>query len=668
MSLRLVVLSFFWIANVSASIAQYVEADFLHGVHFPADQNANGGVAAAPVRTDVEDLFADSGVSPAIAGDGSGWILDFTATDVDDANSPFYQWTWQGGVFGATNKTANGYMAYSFRRATQGGKRHSPIVRVQPAYGRNVPYSTSFGAGGVSDPYTTANYASDVAAVHNLIKNDAKYFVIGNEVNIRLGIENNRVTTVSAPNSYQTQWDPTPEQYADCYMAVRDALAANATGAAGTPVALMQAPSPGIGDTNLAAGAVSWYDGVEFLWRQALRVNSVDPAKVGGFALHSYAEPGGPDSGNEGFFDAIREQLCVTGQLGQGGKPVFVTEFNKDMPDVANQNIGVSFVKRAYQTMNDWNTTTAAGIFTGLGNQKIRGTAWFLYPETGSSNVLDGFNRQSLAYWKTRTSPPAPDASNNIWYAFKSVAGLRYARGASGGGGTWPVAALWWGDDFNGTSLDTSPALPDWYAASSNGGAISQTGGALRFTGGASSQFGEGSVRTRGYVFGDFALDTKFVITDANRTTGAAAEANFDVRLREGSRGYSITFFTTPSSVNSGRIILRRTNVWSQIGSYNQVVSGGINSGDVFQIKAVADGANLSILIYKNGSASPVVNWTINDPPASGLTPNGGQSVGWVRMGTYGLKQVDVDYINMGGKQWNFVTTAGIEPEIWSLY
>lgn len=199
--------------------AQYVETDHLIGVHFFADQNANGGVAANPIYTDVERLLGDTGGpegSTTFNGDGGGWLLDFVATDVDAANSPFYQWAWQGGAFGATDKTAPGYMTYAFRRATQGGKRHSPIVRIQPAYGRNVPYDAArWGLPGPGDPYTVMNFASDCRLVANLLKDTARYYVLGNEVNFTS--ENGRFSGVNGGlNEYNNHWSPTPEQYATC--------------------------------------------------------------------------------------------------------------------------------------------------------------------------------------------------------------------------------------------------------------------------------------------------------------------------------------------------------------------------------------------------------------------------------------------------------------------
>jgi hypothetical protein len=615
----------------------YVETNHLVGVHFASDQNSTGGVAAQPLYTDLERMLGDSGGpedSTNIVGDGGAWDLEVAVVDVNDANAPFYQWAWQGGVFGGTDKTQPGYMYYHIRRATQGGKNHTPIVRIQPAYGRNVPHP--------SDPYTNANYAADSKACASLMKDLVRYYVVGNEVNLASG-ENYRFTSVDGSgNHYNTAWSPTPEDYADTYIAVRDGLASATIGSAGAPVALMQAVSPG------SAGTDRSYDGNEFLYRMIKRVNSVDPNKIQGFALHGYAEPGGPDYGTEGFWDSIREQLCIIQQLGHGNKPVFITEFNKHMPNATEHQVAINFIKRAYATIYDWNTGTG-GTIPGVSNTNIVGTNWFVFPSSGP-NLGDGWNVYSLQYWKSITA--SPNANNNVWSAFQQVATgtttntlspFRYPRGKYGGGASWPANSLWWKDDFNGNALDTAPILPDWYPSAGSGGSYSVAGGKVNFFGNG-NQFGNADVRTGGYAFGDFAMDIKFTFANAAKAATNSPEANFDIRLRENSSGYSLTFFSTPSPTNSGHIVLRRTGLWTTIGAFDVAVPGGINTGDTFEVQAVADGDNLNIKAYKNGSASPVMNWNVNDPT--------GQKAGGVRFGTYAINQVDVDYFAMGGKNW----------------
>ncbi len=627
----------------TVSAAQYVETNKLVGLHFFSDQNANGGLAAAPVYTDAEAVLGDTGGpvgSTNIAGNGGGWLLDFVATDTDSTSAPFWNWAWQGGAFGPTNKTADGYMSYSFRRATQGGKKNTPIVRIHPQYGRNVPHP--------SDPYTNANFASDAKAVAQLMKDTARYYVIGNEVNIR--DENHRYTRDDGSlKLYDTLWEPTPEQYADCYMAVRDQIITITTGSAGRPIPLMQPVSPS------QAGGVVFMDGNEFLWRQIKRVNSVDPSKVEGFAIHSYAEPGGPDFGNEGFMDAVREQLCIIGQLGHYGKPVFLTEFNKDMPDLANHNIGISFVQRAYQTLAAWNAGTG-GTIPGLANQNIVGTCWFVHPSSGAS-VGDGWNRMSLEYWKGQI--PSPTSTTCVWHSFQGAAKLNYPRGANGGGAAWPQSSSWWRDDFAGSSLDTTPALPDWYLSTGSGGTVGVSGGVASFRGNGNT-FGNADIRTRGYVFGDFTFASRFTFVNASKAGASSPEANFDIRLREGSSGYSLTFFSTPSPANSGRVVLRRTGLWTQVGSFNAAVAGGINSGDTFEARVTATGDTLAIRVYKNGSPTPAVSWDVTDAA--------GPKVGWVRLGSYAIAQVDVDYATVGGPLWDFTGAASTGPNSFREY
>lgn len=644
------------LAMVSSVTAQYAETNHLVGLHFYADQNSTGGVAAAPIYTDVEKLLGDSG-GPAdstnFAGDGGGWLIDVAVTDVNDAGAPFYQWAWQGGVFGATDKTQPGYIGYAVRRASQGGKKHTPLLRLQPAYGRNVPYEPArFGLPGTADPYTVLNFASDCRLVANLMRNDCKYYVIGNEINIQG--ENNRFTNNDGQDHYTTDWQPTPEQYADTYIAVRDTMSTAAIGAAGTPVCLMEPPSPG------AVSGPTRIDGLETLWRQIKYANSMNPTKVDGFALHAYAEPGGADSGNIGFFNSLREQISIIAQLSHAGKPIFVTEFNKDMPDVANQNIGVSFVKRAYDTIYSWNTTTT-GTIPGAGNPNIIGTNWFQYPPSDNSQPASYvFNRYSLLYWKDRIA--SPNANNDIWYAFQQIAKgqttstltpFRYPAGKTGLATSWPANQQWWRDDFNVGPVDAQPPLPDWILTQSNGGTASISGGKMTFLGN-SNQFGGCDIRTNdGYVFGDFTFLAKFTVTNANRTRPdiSGAEANFDIqtRHRPGHSGYSLTFFTNGSADRPNHVVLRRTEVWTTVGAFDAVVTGGINSGDSFDAQFTEDGGALTIKVYKNGGASPVVNWTVNDSSFI---------LGYVRLQSYGLNQVDIDSVAMGGKQWNFQQAA----------
>ena len=623
--------------------AQYHETNRLVGLHFFPNQEANGGLTAPPVYTGAESIFGDTGGpegSTNIVGDGGGWLLDFVATDADSSNAPFWQWAWQGGAFGPTNKTAEGYMALSLRRATQGGKNNTPIVRLQPAYGRNVPHS--------GDPYTNANFAADAQAAAQLMKDSARYYVIGNEVNLHE--ENHRFTSSSGGlNLYDIAYVPTPEAYAQTYLAVRDALALITIGSAGKPVALMQPVSPAL------AGAEASMDGNEFLWRQVRAANAVDPAKVDGFAIHAYAQPGGTNAGVDGFMDSITEQLSILAQLGQAGKPVFLTEFNKDMPNLTEQVIGAAFVQQAYQRLAAWNAGNGS-ILSGLSNQNIVGTAWFVYPAAGSA-VTDGWNRYSLEYWKNQIVSPTP--ANSVWHAFQSAALSHPPAGAAGGGAPWPAAAQWWRDDFDGATLDRALAFPAWSDAAANGGSFQVGSGKIAFRGNG-NQYGSADIKTRGAVFGDFTLETEFLFTNASKAASNSPEANFDLRLREGSSGYSLTFFTTPSPANSGHIILRRTGVWSTVGSFDIAVPGGINTADTFRVRVVAQGDDLNIQAFKNGAAMPVMNWNVNDPS--------GPKVGSIRLGSYALAEVDVNSIVVGGPSWDFSTNAAIGPEALAIY
>jgi len=581
----------FWAINVYST----TDSSYLYGIHWYGNTDS----ISPGDRTDVEDMTGDKGV----------WVLEIT--HVDSAVAP----AWDQPPYKATHS----------QKVTQ-SKGHSMIFRVQPYWGRNVPHS--------SDPYTLTNYSDDCKSAANTLKDYCHIWQIGNEVNL---LGENKYWDGSG---YNNQWEPTPTQYADTYVACRDKIheiTPNTTPA--TQLVLMQPVSPG----NVIAG-VRFMDGNEFLWRMIEGV--ADKNKIDGFALHGYAEPGGTNYGLEGFWDSIREQLMIIDQLGLGDRPVYITEFNKHMPDLANAEIGAHFLHRAYSYMNSWNTGSG-GEWLGLSNHNIVGATWFVYPSGF------GWDEYSLQYWKNGTS--AFDEEHDPWKSFNYSCGSGYAKGSSGGGPTVSETSFWWEDSFDGASLDQTPPLPDWKAETTGAGSVLMSGsGSLRFLGNGSVN-GGGGIRTAGYVYGNFHMEANLTLTNGAQSHTSVPEANFDIRLREGSKGYSITFFTQGSPTNPGRVILRRTNEWTQIGSYNTAVTGGINSGDNFHVAATADGSNIGIRVYKNHSATPVVDWSVTDT---------GQKVGWIRIMSYNLNEVSLNYFGLGGSQW--APASGLEN--WNLY
>ena len=574
--------------------AAATDSTYLYGIHWYGNTDS----ISPGDRTDVEDMTGDRGI----------WVLEITHVDASAAPA------WD----------QPGYHAGHSQKVTQ-GKGHSMIYRVQPYWSRNVPHS--------SDPYTLSNYAGDCRSAADTLKDYCHIWQIGNEVNI-LG-ENKHWDG----SGYNTAWEPTPAQYADTYIACRDKIheiTPNTTPA--DQIVIMQPVSPG----NVISG-VRFMDGNEFLWRQIDAVS--DKNKIDGFGIHGYAEPGGANYGLDGFWDSIREQLMIIDQLGLGDRPVYITEWNKHMPDLGNAEIGAKFLHRTYTYMNSWNTGTG-GEWPGLGNHNVVAATWCVYP--GGR----GWDDYALEYWKNNTS--SFDEEHDPWKSFNYSCSQDYASGTAGGGPSVPMDTKWWEDPFDGSSLDVSPPLPDWKAETTGTGSVAMSGdGSVRLLGNGGANAG-GGIRTAGYVYGNFHMTAHVTITNASRSSTSTPEANFDIRFREGSRGYSVTFFTSQSPTNPGRIILRRTNEWTQIGSYNTAVSGGINSGDRFTVKITAENSNISILVYKNEGATPVVDWSLTDD---------GQKVGWIRMVSYNLNEARVNHFQLGGPDW---TDSGVRD--WELY
>jgi hypothetical protein len=183
---------------------------------------------------------------------------------------------------------------------------------------------------------------------------------------------------------------------------------------------------------------------------------------------------------------------------------------------------------------------------------------------------------------------------------------------------------------------------------------------------GNSSVNGGGSIRTSGYVYGNFRLETEieFTVVDwissdelKDTRTTVDSEIYFDLRLREGSKGYSISFFPASANPDANHIILRRTNDWTQIGTANVLVPDGILSGDVFHVSVIADGSDLDITITKNDDMNPLVNWSVVDDE---------QNVGWIRLMTYNMNEARVNYVRLGGPQWD--GESGTILSRWTIY
>lgn len=607
--------------------AQLNDANSIYGLHWYGTSDLGQIGTVQPNPTDAENM----------APGREMWSLEINHLDDDSPAGQSDVWNRPNYYNNYDLTNGNGGYSQAVTVGSGTAKNHSLIYRLQPNWGRNVPHS--------GDPYTTAMFAEDCKGAANWHRKFCRVWQIGNEVNIDAGIENNRW----GGSAYDVAWQPTPEQYADAYLACRDKIhEITPEFASGfqNQIVLMQPVSPG----NVIPG-LRYMDGNEFLWRQIKRMNDTGNAsKIDGFALHSYAEPGGANFGVDGYMEALREQLMIIDELGQGNKPVFVTEFNKHMPNSGEAAIGARFVQGAYQAMHNWNTGSG-GLWPGQPNHNIVTACWFIF-----KNDTGTWKDYSLQYQKSFIGGTNPDT--NPWYGFQAAASANYPAGSiTGGGATVSSNTMWWQDNF--TTLDQAAPLPHWKQEVS-GGSITANGlGQVRFLG--STGTPSLTLRSAGYVFGNFRAELEFSIVNANQINGAAGEANFDLRIREGSEGYSLTFFTNASDVaRRNRVILRRTNVWSQIGSFNALIPGNIANGDAFRVVVVTNGSSINYEIYKTAgtgaSVSPVVTWNVSDS---------GQNTGWVRMGTYNMGEALVNNFAIGGPAW-----AGLGSEVgdWVVY
>lgn len=562
--------------------AQVADSPWLYGIHWYDTTNIAPGQT-----TDTEVMSGGKGL----------YVLEQVFTDPGGDNF------WEEAP----------YKVPHYQKIIQ-GKGHTVVSRLQMDWGRNVPHS--------GDPYTLANFATGAAAAANTLKDWCHIWQIGNEVN--LTGENNRWSG----SAYSTPWQPTPAEYAAAYVATRDAIhtvTPNTNPA--TQIVLMQPNSPG------AAEGDRFMDGNEYLWRSIEAV--ADKSKIDGFGLHSYAEPGAADYGVGGWIDALREQLMIIDQFGLGNRPTYITEFNKHMPNSTEAQIGAKFLHRAFTTLNNWNTSTG-GAWPGLGNHNVVGSMWFIYPYDAGA-----WKDYSLLYWKGSGA----DHETDPWKSFQYAATLNYAKGVAGGGpASIPQNAVWWSDSFNGAALDESGALPDWKSEPGNGGAVAMSGaGAVRLLGNG-SPYGIGSIRTAGYVYGNFRAEMDFTITNANRI--ANDEANMDIRIREGSLGYSLTLFPAGSTVETHKARLRRTNNWGEILT-ETTIPGGINTGDSFRLSITANGSDIEYRLMRTPSNQVVLDWT-----GPNKVVDAGQKVGWLRVMTYNLQEAQLSEFQLGGPQW----------------
>lgn len=608
---RVVGLTVAFVMLGASGVPQVADSPWLVGIHwYHSDLGSN----------DVEEMSGGRGIwvvdqallnSEATVAAPNPWETPWVTSPVVDKTQP---WAKPGYIQAVT------------------AKGHSAIMRLQPQWGVNVPHP--------SDAYTIAAFAEDCKAAANLMPN-VRVWQIGNEANLT-----GEMTRWNAGTSrYDIPWTPTelaqaPELYAQCYMATRDKIHEVTPGTVPPQqVVLMQPCSPG------GVGGDRYMSSDDFLARMIAAVP--DKSKIDGFGLHSYAQPGGTLFGADGFMSDLRRQIAIIDQAGLGDRPLFITEFNKHMPNATEAHIGAVFITTAYSMLNAWNTT-ANSLWPAAGkNHPVRGTAWFVY--RGGA----GWDDYSLQYWKTQS--PGPPVTANPWYRFQTAANANFAAGV-GSGPLFSPTSPWWDEPFGSTALDTSWPLPIWEELRPTGVSIGVSGGSARI--GASAGFQLGGIYNSQIPFVDFAMETDLHI--ANNAPVAAGEANAEVRFRQsasGGPGYSLTFFSSAGAASAGQIALRRTSTWQTYKS--AVVAGGINSGDSFRVQVVANGSNLGIKVLRLPGENVVIDWT-----AANAVTDGEFRTGGIGFYTYNLTEARLEHVSMGGT--DSLDSSKIDD--WNLY
>lgn len=499
-------------------------------------------------------------------------------------------------------------------------KGHSVIMRLHPQWSVNVPYPC--------DPYTQADFASDCKSAAELMRN-VHIWQIGNEANLNGEMRRWNTST----QHYGLPWPAqdlanAPELYAQTYLACRDKIhEVNPSTSPSQQIVLMQPCSPGgsvAGTRYLSSDA--------FLTRMIAAVP--DKTKIDGFALHSYAQPGGSNYGADGFFDDLRRQIAVIDQAGLGDRPIFITEFNKHMPNETEANTAAGFINTAYAMLHQWNTGAAALWPGGASNHAVRGTAWFVYRSEGTGT---GWDEYSLEYWKSHVSSTSPTL--NPWYSFQQACNQAYPAGATAG----PILTkdnLWWEDSFNGATIDQSWPLPKWDVDAPAGSSVSAVTGEARIS--ATGNFIPAGIRQTSIAFTDCAMELDLTLADAAPV--APGEANVDIRLRQegsGGPGYSLTLFSSLGSASPGTVQLRRTSTWQVIAA--AAIPGGINTGDQFRIRIWMRPQTLEIQVLRLPSLNSVLEWTGAKIPATEFRAGG------VGVYTYNLKEARITNFKLGG-------------------
>lgn len=546
------------------SVSNAADSPRLYGIHWYGDTGA----------TDVEDMSEGKLI----------YVMDEVLPYGKDVDNPSNQYVWEQAWWRAAN-------LYNYVTA----KGHTLIVRLQPSWDRSIPRP--------GDPYTTTTFAQDCKDSADQLKDYVHLWHLGNEINLYEGASN---------------YVYNPAYYAEVYKLVREKIH-EVTSSLGPQRLLLCPMSPGI------AEGIRHTDACEYLY-EILR--HLTPEEVDGFALHSYAAPSSDVPASlEGFINGYREQLMVIDGEDFGSKPVYITEWNKEILFGGGEPVAAQFLYQAFARMHAWNQTS--------GNHDIIAACWFIYP------MDPQWNNYSLLYNKTPIGTPDTD----VWKAYEYSATQNYPAGQVGGGAAPLANALYWEDEFDGSTVDTAEPLPDWTVETGNGGTATVADGRLVLKGNGSSWAYSGIV-TAGYAYKNFTLLARVEFTDPASLHPSLAEANTEVRFHEGSGGYSLTL-----DAQQDKVSLRRVNAWTTI--LEQPVS--IAQGDRFDIRIQAEDAQLTITVNRTDTSEQVVDWSI---------VNDQYHWGWIRLNAYTIEEVRYDYIRVGGASYQGPSLVSK----WALY
>ncbi|HEV2293274.1 MAG TPA: hypothetical protein VGR35_05425 [Tepidisphaeraceae bacterium] len=344
----------------------YADAENLAGIHWwglkPGTNSYAQGIDDAPAT------LLDSARS-------GGWDVETLLTDMNP---------WDTGSF---------YQPlYDDLRAN---KNVSVITRVDYKWGHTVPSPAELSAA------AWANKVRD--DIYNQVKQGGRIFQIGNEPNLLgegQGWANQQIT---------------PAGYAEIYRSVRNAIRAAPQGAAGTPQVLLAPVSPG----GVVDG-VRWKSGID--WLKETIAAFPDKSEIDGIAIHAYGGGTG-QAAIDSFRLGLAEQMEAIDAAGLSHVPVYISEWNKDMPGfpAADEAAAAQFVRDAFKVVDTWNKRP--------GNHNIVSMSYFVHDDADVNNT-GGWDTYSLEYWKNHGN--AEGTNGDLYTAFKQSAAAGYKAGLAG--------------------------------------------------------------------------------------------------------------------------------------------------------------------------------------------------------------------------------------------